>query len=88
MRSVRRRVRLTLKFVSLALLGLAVSFNPCYGQDASTGKVQGTVTGKEGEKIAAAVEAAASWLAGATPAAIIDRYREHVADNRKRLSTD
>lgn len=54
MRSVRRRVRLTLKFVSLALLGLAVSFNPCVGQDASTGKVQGTVTGKEGEKIGAA----------------------------------
>jgi len=47
-------VRLTLKFVSLALLGLAVSFNPCFAQEASTGKVQGTVTGKEGEKIAAA----------------------------------
>ncbi len=38
------------------------------------------------EKIAAAFEAAASWLAGATPAAIIDRYREHVADNARRLS--
>ena len=38
------------------------------------------------EKIAAAFEAAANWLAGATPAAIIGRYREHVADNLKRLS--
>lgn len=40
------------------------------------------------EKIAAAFEAAASWLAGATPAAIINRYREHVADNARRLSED
>jgi hypothetical protein len=38
------------------------------------------------EKIAAAFEAAVSWLAGATPAAIIGRYREHVAANAKRLS--
>jgi hypothetical protein len=38
------------------------------------------------EKIAAAFEAAANWLAGATPAAIIGRYREHVAANAKRLS--
>ncbi len=38
------------------------------------------------EKIAAAFEAAASWLAGATPAAIVNRYREHVADNARRLS--
>src|SRR5215510_11520711 len=37
------------------------------------------------EKIAAAFEAAANWLSGATPAAIIDRYREHVAANAKRL---
>ena len=38
------------------------------------------------EKIVAAFEAAASWLAGATPAAIVGRYREHVAANAKRLS--
>jgi len=38
------------------------------------------------EKIAAAFEAAANWLAGATPAAIVGRYREHVAANAKRLS--
>ena len=38
------------------------------------------------EKIAAAFEAAANWLSGATPGAIIDRYREHVAANAKRLS--
>jgi hypothetical protein len=39
------------------------------------------------EKIAAAFEAAANWLAGATPGAIVGRYREHVAANAKRLST-
>jgi hypothetical protein len=38
------------------------------------------------EKITAAFEAAASWLGGATPAAIIQRYREHVAANARRLS--
>ena len=38
------------------------------------------------EKIAAAFEAAANWLSGATAAAIIGRYREHVAANAKRLS--
>jgi len=38
------------------------------------------------EKIAAAIEAGLSWLTGATPAAIIGRYREHVAANAKRLS--
>jgi hypothetical protein len=40
------------------------------------------------EKIAAVFEAAANWLSGATPAAIIDRYREHVAANAKRLSAN
>jgi hypothetical protein len=39
------------------------------------------------EKIAAAFEAAANWLAGATPGAIVGRYREHVAANARRLST-
>src|SRR5215813_3528128 len=37
------------------------------------------------EKIAAAFEAAANWLGGAAPAAIIQRYREHVAANARRL---
>jgi hypothetical protein len=40
------------------------------------------------EKIAAAFEATASLLAGATPAAIIQRYREHVAANARRLSAN
>ena len=40
------------------------------------------------EKIAAAFEAAANWLAGGTPASIIGRYREHVAANAKRLSAN
>ena len=39
------------------------------------------------EKIAAAFEAGLSLLLGATPGAIICRYREHVAANVKRLST-
>ncbi|MEN3287861.1 MAG: hypothetical protein V7634_2161 [Bradyrhizobium sp.] len=38
------------------------------------------------EKIAAAFEAGLSWLSGATPGAIICRYREHVAANVKRLA--
>ena len=40
------------------------------------------------EKIAAAFEAFASLLAGATPATVVQRYREHVAANAKRLSAD
>jgi hypothetical protein len=38
------------------------------------------------EKIIAAFEAGANWLAGARPAAIIGSYREQVAANVKRLS--
>jgi hypothetical protein len=38
------------------------------------------------EKVAAAFEAVTNWLSGATPAAIIGRYREHVAANARRLS--
>ena len=38
------------------------------------------------EKVEAMFAAGASLMAGATPAAIIGRYREHVAANAKRLS--
>ena len=38
------------------------------------------------EKIFAAFEAGASWLAGASSASIIGRFREHVAANARRLS--
>ncbi len=38
------------------------------------------------EKLEAMVEAGASLMAGASPAAIIGRYREHVAANVRRLS--
>jgi len=38
------------------------------------------------EKVDAMFEAGASMMAGASPAAIIGRYREHVAANTKRLS--
>jgi hypothetical protein len=38
------------------------------------------------EKIDAMFEAGASMLAGASPDAIIGRYREHVAANARRLS--
>jgi len=38
------------------------------------------------EKVVAALEATAKMMAGASPASIIDRYREHVAANARRLS--
>ena len=38
------------------------------------------------EKVDAMFEAGASLMAGASPAAIIGRYREHVAANTRRLS--
>ena len=38
------------------------------------------------EKVDAMFEAGSSLMAGGTPASIIDRYREHVAANTKRLS--
>ncbi len=38
------------------------------------------------EKIVAALEATAELMAGASPAAVVDRYREHVAANAKRLT--
>jgi hypothetical protein len=40
------------------------------------------------EKVAAAFEAVTNWFSGATPAAIIGRYREHVAANARRLSAN
>ena len=38
------------------------------------------------EKIDAMFKAGANLMAGATPAAIVERYRQHVAANSKRLS--
>ena len=38
------------------------------------------------EKVDAMFEAGASLMTGSTPASIIDRYRQHVAANTKRLS--
>jgi hypothetical protein len=38
------------------------------------------------EKMVAVIETCASWFAGATAAVIIDRYRERVAANGRRLS--
>jgi hypothetical protein len=40
------------------------------------------------EKIAAALEAAASLCSGASSTVIVERYREHVAANAKRLSPE
>ena len=47
-------MRSTAKLFWLVLLIFTVSVLSCFAQEASTGKIQGTVTGKEGEKIAAA----------------------------------
>lgn len=38
------------------------------------------------EKITAAFEAGLNLIAGATPCEIVDRYREHVAANARRLA--
>ncbi|WP_316159225.1 MULTISPECIES: hypothetical protein [unclassified Bradyrhizobium] len=38
------------------------------------------------EKIAAALEATAKLMAGASPAAVVDLYRDYVASNAERLS--
>lgn len=38
------------------------------------------------EKVEAMFEASASLLAGGTASRVVDRYREHVAANAKRLS--
>ncbi len=38
------------------------------------------------EKVFAAIEAGVSFLAGATAASIVGRYRQHVAANTKRLT--
>jgi hypothetical protein len=38
------------------------------------------------EKVDAMLEAGTNLMAGAAPASIIERYREHVAANSKRLS--
>lgn len=40
------------------------------------------------EKIDAVVEAAARLLCGATAVNVLDRFREHVAANAERLSTE
>jgi hypothetical protein len=38
------------------------------------------------EKVHAMFEASASLMAGGTASSVVDRYREHVAVNAKRLS--
>ena len=38
------------------------------------------------EKISASVEAAGSLMLGGSPDALVARYREHVAENTKRLT--
>ncbi|MHC2021384.1 hypothetical protein [Methylobacterium sp. CM6247] len=38
------------------------------------------------EKISASIEAVSSLMVGASPDAVIARYREHVAENTKRLT--
>lgn len=38
------------------------------------------------EKVSAMIEAGASLMSGATAGSVVERYREHVAANAKRLS--
>jgi hypothetical protein len=38
------------------------------------------------EKISASIEAAGSLMLGGSPGALVARYREHVAENTKRLT--
>ena len=38
------------------------------------------------EKVSAMIEASASLMSGATAGSVVERYREHVAANAKRLS--
>jgi hypothetical protein len=38
------------------------------------------------EKVLAMFEASANLMAGGTVSSVVDRYREHVAENAKRLS--
>ena len=38
------------------------------------------------EKISASIEAAGSLMLGGSPDAVVARYREHVAENTKRLT--
>jgi hypothetical protein len=38
------------------------------------------------EKISASIEAVGSVMLGASPDAVVARYREHVAENTKRLT--
>jgi hypothetical protein len=38
------------------------------------------------EKISASIEAAGSLMLGGSPDALVARYREHVAENTKRLT--
>ena len=52
---VTKRVRGTAKLFLLPWLSFILSISPCLSQEApTTGKIQGTVTGKHGENIAKA----------------------------------
>ncbi len=52
---VTKRLRGTAKLLLFAWLSVILGFSPCLSQEApTTGKIQGTVTGKDGEKIARA----------------------------------
>ena len=66
----------SMQVIALRLAALA-------GGDANAGREAGLMVS---EKVDAAFEAGASLMAGATPDMIIDRYRQHVAANAKRLS--
>ena len=65
------------KVVELRLVKLA------WGGPAAQAEAQQMIS----EKISASIEAAGSLMLGGSPNAVVARYREHVAENTKRLTT-
>jgi hypothetical protein len=64
------------KVIELRLVKLA------WGGPAAHTEAQAMIS----EKISAAIEAAGSLMTGGSPDAVVARYREHVAENTKRLT--
>ena len=70
-----------LAFESCDVIGLRM-MKMMSGGSGSRDEAQLMVT----EKVSALLEASATLMAGGTASGVVDRYREHVAANAKRLS--